>query len=85
MHLGAVPLVTSVNNLDVNNTANDVGQWYINEKLDLVYFSVFASNFVPSDTSIVVHDDPWLTIDVLSSLYAPVRSSLTVYQSVSDA
>ena len=37
------PLVTSINKLDVNNTANDVGEWYINEELDLAYFSVFAS------------------------------------------
>jgi len=29
------PLVTSVNKLDVNNTANDVDEWYINEELDL--------------------------------------------------
>jgi len=38
------PLVTSVNILDVNNTAHDVGKWYINEVLDLAYFSVFASS-----------------------------------------
>jgi len=25
------PLVMSINKLDVNNTANDVGEWYINE------------------------------------------------------
>ena len=35
-------LVASVNKLDVNNIANDVGEWYINEELDLAYFSVFA-------------------------------------------
>ena len=38
------PPVTSVNKLDLNNTANDVGEWYINEQLDLAYFSVFASD-----------------------------------------
>jgi len=32
------PFVTSVNKLDVNNIANDVGEWYINEDLDLAYF-----------------------------------------------
>jgi len=32
------PLVMSVNKLDVNNIANDVGEWYINEELDLTYF-----------------------------------------------
>jgi len=51
-------LVMSVNKLDVNNTANDVGEWYINEELDLVYFSIFAFDSVPSDTSIEVDDDP---------------------------
>ena len=48
----------SVNKLDVINTANDVGEWYINEELDLVYFSVFASDFILSDTSTNVDDDP---------------------------
>ena len=38
----------SINKLDFNNTANDVGEWYINEELDLAYFSVFASDSVPS-------------------------------------
>ena len=79
------PLVTSINKLDVNNTANDVGEWYINEKLDLAYFSLFASNYVPSDTSTNVNDDPWLVINALTSLHVLVRSSLMVYQSVSDA
>ena len=40
------PLVTSINKLDVNNTANDVGEWYINEELYLAYFSMFASNSI---------------------------------------
>ena len=60
------PLVTSINKLDVNNTANDAGEWYINEELDLAYFSVFAFDFVPSDTSTDVDDDPWLAIDALT-------------------
>ena len=42
------PLVTSINKLDVNNTADGVGEWYINEELDLAYFSIFASDFVLS-------------------------------------
>ena len=58
------PLVTSINKVDVNNTANDVGEWYINEDLDLAYFSVFASDFVPSDTSTDIYDDPRSAIDV---------------------
>ena len=27
------PLVTSINKLDINNPANDVGEWYIYEEL----------------------------------------------------
>ena len=53
------PLVTSVNKLDVNNTTNNVGEWYINEELDLAYFSVFASDSVQSDTSTDVDEAPW--------------------------
>jgi len=56
-----------------------------NEELDLVYFFVFASNSEPSDTSTDVDDDPWSAINALISLHVPVRSSLTAYQSVSDA
>ena len=37
------PLVTIINKLNVNNTANDVGEWYINEELNFAYFFVFAS------------------------------------------
>ena len=48
------PLVTSINKLDANNPANDVGEWYINEELDLTYFFVFTSDSVPSDTDVVV-------------------------------
>jgi len=79
------PLVTSINKLDVNNPANDIGEWYINEELDLTYFSMFASDSVPSDTSTDVDDDPWSAIDALTSLHVPVKSSLMVYQDVGDA
>jgi len=79
------PLVTSINKHDVNNTADDVGEWYINEELDLAYFSVFASNLVLPDTSTDVDDDPWSAIGALTSLHVLVRSSLTAYQGVSDA
>ena len=51
------PLVTDINKLDVDNTTDDVGVWYINEELDLAYFSVFAYDSVPSDTSTEVDDD----------------------------
>jgi len=85
MSLGAESLVTSVNKLGVNNTANDIGEWYINEELDFAYFSVFASDFILSDTSTDIDDDPWSAIDALTSLHVPVISSLTVYQTVSNA
>ena len=60
------PLVTSVNKLDVNNTVNYVGEWYINEELYLAYFLVFASDSIPSDTSTDVDDDPWSAIDAMT-------------------
>jgi len=46
---------------------------------------VFASDFVPSDTSTDMDDDPWSAIEALTSLHVPVRSSLTMCQDVSDA
>ena len=58
-------LITSINKLDVNNTADDAGEWYITEELDLANFSMFASDLVPSDTSTDVDEDPWLAIGAL--------------------
>jgi len=78
-------LVTTINKLDVNNAADDVGEWYINEELDLAYFSVSASDSVSSDTSTDMDDDPWSAIEALTLLHVPVRSSLTMCQDVSDA
>ena len=46
---------------------------------------MFASDSVPSDTSTDVDDDPWSAIDALTLLHVPMRSSLMVYQDVSDA
>ena len=46
---------------------------------------MLVSDFVPSDTSTDVNDDPWSTIDALTSVHVPLRSSLTAYQGVSDA
>ena len=37
------PLVTNVDKLNFNNTANVEGEWFINENLDLTYFSALAS------------------------------------------
>jgi len=79
------PLVTSINKFDVNNTADDVGEWYINEELNLAYFSVFASHSASSNTSTEVDNDPWSAMDALTSLHVPVKSSLKTYQDVGDA
>ena len=80
MSLELNPLVISINKLDVNNTANDAGKWYINEELDLAYLSMFTFDSIPSDTSTDVGDDPWSAIDALTSLHVPARLSLTAYQ-----
>jgi len=79
------PLVMSINKFDVNNTANDVGEWYINKELDLAYLSMFASDSLLSDTSTDVGDFPWSAIDAFTSLHVPVRSSLTAYQGINEA
>jgi len=51
MPLEADLLVTSVDKLIFNNIANDAGEWYINENLDLAYLSALVSDLIPSDTS----------------------------------
>ena len=51
------PLVTGVEKLNFDTTINIEGEWFINENLDLVYFSVFASYSVSSDTSTDVDGD----------------------------
>ena len=79
------PLVTSINKLDINNTAEDIGKWYIKEELNLVFFSVFAFNSVPSDTCTEVDNDPWSAMDALTSLHVPMKSSLKTCQDVGDA
>ena len=56
-----------------------------NEEFDLAYFSVFDSDFVLSDTSIDIGDDPWSAIVALTSLHVLKRSSLTAYQGVNEA
>ena len=56
-------LVTSVDKLDFNTTANVEGEWFINEILYLAYFSAFVSDFVSSDTSTNVKNDPWSVMD----------------------
>ena len=45
------PLVTSIDKLNFNTTANVECEWFVNEDLDLVSFSAFASDSVLLDTS----------------------------------
>ena len=40
-------IVTSIDKLDFDTTTNVEGEWFINENLDLAYFSTFAFDFVP--------------------------------------
>jgi len=51
----------------------------------LAYFSVFASNSVPSDTSTDVDSDLWLALNVLRSLCALIKSFLMVHEKIGDA
>ena len=37
------PLVTSISKLGSDTTAHVKGEWFINEDLDLTYFSAFTS------------------------------------------
>jgi len=64
--------VTSIDKLNFNNIANDLGEWYINEDLDLAYFSMLASDSVPSDTSIDVDSDHVSAVHALTSLHTPI-------------
>jgi len=47
----------SIDKLNFNTTANVEDEWCINEDLDLVYFSAFTSDSVPSNTSTDVDID----------------------------
>ena len=42
-------LATSIDKLNFNTTTNVEGEWFIIEDLDLVYFSAFTSDSIPSD------------------------------------
>ena len=64
------PLVTSIDKLDFDTTANVESEWFINEDLDLAYFFAFASDSVPLDTSTDVDNDPWSIMNALTSLRA---------------
>ena len=63
MYFGNKTLVTSVDKLDFDATANVEDEWFINENLDFAYFPTFASNFVLSYTStkIVTLSRQWMS------------------------
>ena len=75
----------SIGKLGFDTTADVEGEWFINEDLDLAYFSAFASDSVPSDTSTDVNSDSWSAMNALTSLCAPMKSSLLVHEKVRDA
>jgi len=77
-------LVTSIDKLNFNTTVNVEGEWFIIENLDLAYFSAFASVSVSSDTSTNVDNDPWSAMNALTSLRAPIKSSLMVCEKIGD-
>jgi len=62
-------LVMSIGKLCSDTTVNVEGEWFINEDLDLAYFSTFALDSVRSDTSTDVDSDPWSTMNALTSLH----------------
>lgn len=71
--------------LDVNNTVNVEGEWFINENLDLAYLSIVASEFVPSDTSTDIGSDPMAAMHALTSLHVPLKSFFMVNEKTNDA
>ena len=75
----------SIGKLDSDITADVESEWFINEDKDLAYLSAFTSDFVPSDTSIDVDSDHWSTMNALTSLYAPIKSSLLVRERIGGA
>jgi len=72
----------SIDKLDFDTTANVESEWCINENLDLAYFSAFASDSVPSDTSTDMDSDPCSAMNALTSLHTPIKSSLLVCEKI---
>ena len=75
----------SIGKLSSDTTANVEGEWFINEDLNLAYFSTFASDSVPSDTSTDVNSDPWSVMNALTSMHTPTKSSLLVCKKIESA
>ena len=78
------PLVMSIDKLDFNTTANVKDEWFINENQNLAYFSAFAFDTVPSDTSTDIDIGFWSVMNALTSLHAPTKSSLMVREEIRD-
>jgi len=83
--LGNKPLITSVDKLDFNTTANVEGLWFINKNLNLAYFSAFTSDSIPSNTSTNIGSNPWSAMNALTSLHASIKSSFMVHKKFKDA
>ena len=76
------PLVMSIVNFGFDTIANVKCEWFINEDLDLAYFSMFASDSVLSDINTDMDSDPWSAINTLTSLRAPIKSSLLIREKI---
>jgi len=83
--LWEIKSLVCIDKLNFDATVDVEGEWFINENLGLAYFSTFASNSVPSDTSTDVDSVPWSVMDALTSLHAPIKSSLMVREKTGDA
>jgi len=74
----------SIDKYSFNTTANVKGEWFINENLDFSYFSAFAPDSVPSDTSTNVNSDLWSAMNALTSFCEPIKSSFMVREKIGD-
>jgi len=68
------PLVNSYGKLDCYNTADDEGEWFINEDVNSAYFPVASLECVSLDEYTDTGDDPVKRINTLPSMHA--RSGL---------
>ena len=75
----------SIDKLNFDTIANVEGEQFINENLDLAYFSAFASDSVPSNTNTDIDSDAWSAMNALTSLRAPVKSTLMGREKIRDA
>jgi len=74
--------MTGIDKLNFNNTANYIGERFINEDLDLAYFFMLASYSIPSDTSTNVDSDFVSAMHALASLHTPIRLCFMTHERV---